>query len=89
MWRVYGGVTMVIAGITGLILATSHHPEAQLPPDFGGKNVLGILVLTNHPSAWSQTAYDVVIAGGWALVALGALIAVMGLARYARRGGRA
>jgi hypothetical protein len=89
MWRVYGGVTMVVAGIAGLIVAASHHPDAQLPSDFGGKNVLGILVLTNHRSAWSQTAYDVVIAGGWALVVIGALTALMGLMRYARRGGRA
>jgi hypothetical protein len=86
MWRIYCGAVMAIAGIAGLVVAGSHHPEAHHPPvDFGGKNVLGTLTLTSPESGWSQTAYDLVRIGGWALVVLGALTAIVGLIRYSQR----
>jgi hypothetical protein len=90
MWRIYGGAVMVIAGIAALIVAGSHHPEAHHPPvDFGGKNVLGILILTRPGSGWSQTAYDLVRIGGWALLILGGVTAIVGLIRCRQRPRRA
>lgn len=90
MRRIYGGAATAIIGITALIVAQRHHPEANdvanIARSFGGKNVLGILTLTNHRSAWSQTAYDLVRIGGWTLAILGLATIAIGLVRYAHRG---
>lgn len=79
-----GGAILVIGGIAAFIEAGSHHPEAHhaLPSDFGGANVLGRLTLTSPAAGWSQTAYDLVRIGAWALVIVGALLVVTGLIRY-------
>jgi hypothetical protein len=86
MWRVYGGAILIIAGIVALIEARSHHPEPRHAPlHLSGENVLGTLTLTSNRSAWSQTAYDLVRIGGWALLILGLAAVVIVLIRYAQR----
>jgi len=76
MWRVYGGAVAVVAGIGALVAAYSHGPEVSptVPADFKGPNVLGVLVLHGPTSSWSRTTYDLVRAGGWALIVLGAIM---------------
>jgi hypothetical protein len=87
VWRVCGGAVVAIAGIVALIAAASHHPEVHHAPlpDFGGKHVLGTLTLTSAGSGWSQTAYDLIRIGGWALVILGALTLIVGIVRDRKR----
>jgi hypothetical protein len=86
MWRIYGGALAIVAGIAALIVAGSHHPQANdVARSFGGKNVLGILTLKGPGSSWSQTAYDLVRIGGWALVILGTSTVIVGLIRYWQR----
>jgi hypothetical protein len=78
MWRVYGGAVAVIAGIAAFIEAHVHKP-------FAGVN-FGLLDsrYDQPPSGLSQTAYDLLRIGGWALVIVGALTIVLGLIRYWR-----
>jgi hypothetical protein len=75
MWRVFIGVALVVAGIAAFIEAHSHRPKET---SWGfGTEVL------------SQTAYDLLRIGGWALVLVVGVLVVMGLIRYwadARRG---
>jgi len=79
MWRVYGGALMVIAGIAGFIEAHSHAPEviyARSGGDEYGRRVhVGL----------SQTAYDLLRIGAWALVILGAVTLIVGLIRLWQR----
>jgi uncharacterized membrane protein HdeD (DUF308 family) len=83
MWR---GAVAVVVGIVALIEAYSNspHPPPHVPVDFKGPNVLGVLVLRRPVSGWSQTAYDLVRIGGWALILLGAVTVVVGLVSYWR-----
>jgi hypothetical protein len=90
MRQMLAGAVVVVAGIAAFIEAGSHHPEAHhpLPSDFGGPNVLGRLTLTSPATGWSQTAYDLVRIGAWALVIFGALLVIIGLIRYWRQPSR-
>lgn len=72
MWQVYGGALLVIAGIAAFIEAHSHRTR---PASFG-----------EGTEGLSQTAYDLLRIGGWALVILGALTIILGLIRYWRAG---
>jgi peptidoglycan/LPS O-acetylase OafA/YrhL len=87
MRRIYGGAIIVIAGTAALIVAANHHPEAHYSPPFhvSSENVLGTLTLTSPGSGWSQTAYDLVRIGAWALAVLGALTVIVGLIRYLQK----
>jgi hypothetical protein len=82
MLRVFSGAALIIAGIVAFIEAHSHRPiPAELPP----KNLspyVGVGGL-RPASGLSQTAYDLLRIGGWALVIVGALLVVTGLIRYA------
>jgi hypothetical protein len=82
--RVFGGAALVAAGIAAFIEAHSHRPHARL--DLNGYQVLGRITLTSPGSEWSQTAYDLVRIGAWALVIFGALLVAVGLIGYARLG---
>lgn len=84
---VLGGL-MMVAGITGGIVAHEHHPaviggEIQIPG--GSASSAGPLVHVG----WSMTVYDVVRIGGWALLIFGAIIVAFALVREFKAGGRA
>ena len=74
MWRVYAGAIMVIGGIAAFIEAHRHIPVPARQPEIG---------LITPASGLSDTAYDLLRLGGWALVILGAVSVVLGLIRYA------
>jgi uncharacterized membrane protein HdeD (DUF308 family) len=87
MRQIYGGAILVIAGIAALIEAYSHKPA--MAPAFpriytsaGGTDEITVAV----PSGGlSQTAYDLLRIGAWALVILGAVTLVLGLILYWQR----
>ena len=75
MRQVLGGAVLVIAGIAAFIEAHSHAPRYGCP---SGQSECGQLV----PRGLSQTAYDLLRIGAWALVIVGGLLVVTGLIRY-------
>jgi hypothetical protein len=77
MWRVFGGAALVIAGVAAFIEAHSHRPLRECP---GGREscYAGMSV---HVGL-SQTPYDVLRIGAWAIVIVGALLIVVGLVGY-------
>jgi hypothetical protein len=80
MSRVYAGATLILGGIAAFIVAHRHVPVPARRPEIG--------VIT-PASGLSPTAYDLLRLGGWALVILGTLTAVVGLIHYAVRYARA
>jgi uncharacterized membrane protein HdeD (DUF308 family) len=77
------GAALVIAGIAAVIEAHSHRPEVRYaPPRFSRGQVLGYLTLAGPSRGLSQTAYDLLRIGAWALVVVGAVLLVMGFIRY-------
>jgi hypothetical protein len=78
MRRVFGGAVLVIAGIAAFIEAHSHAPRPE--------KVCGLAegCVSSAASGLSQTAYDLLRIGGWALVIIGGLLVVTGLIRYWR-----
>ncbi|MCW3032513.1 MAG: hypothetical protein JWM60_858 [Solirubrobacterales bacterium] len=91
MLRVYIGAVMVIAGIAGFIEAHSHHPVPASGPI--STNPITVEQLAEQGVAnggassaegLSQTAYDLIRIGAWALVILGAVTVVIGIVRAAR-----
>jgi hypothetical protein len=81
MWRIYGGAIMVIAGIAAFIEAHSHPPELESRCRTGGKACL-LEDFSNVHIGLSQTAYDLLRIGAWALMILGAVTVIVGLIRY-------
>ena len=80
MWRVYGGAIMVIAGIAAFIEGHSNRPEYGCP---GGASRCAVgSPEALQPGSLSQTTYDLLRIGAWALVILGALTVILGLIRY-------
>jgi hypothetical protein len=84
MRQVLGGAVLVILGIAAFIEASSHAPEYTGCPnregclrEAGGPKYL----VSGH---LSQTPYDLLRIGAWALVIIGALLVVTGLIRYWR-----
>jgi hypothetical protein len=65
---VFGGAALVIAGIAAFIEAHSHRTR---PASFG-----------EGTEGLSQTAYDLLRIGAWALVIIGGLLIVVGLIGY-------
>ena len=61
-------------GIAAFIEANSHKP-------FGPAGT-SLLERVEHSGALSQTAYDLLRIGAWALVIVGALLVVTGLIQY-------
>jgi hypothetical protein len=88
MWRLLGGAVLVVLGIAAFIEASSHKPEVRHAlPRFSRGQVLGYLTLTGPSRGRSQTAYDLLRIGGWALVIVGGLLVITGLIRYWRAQG--
>jgi uncharacterized membrane protein HdeD (DUF308 family) len=84
MWRIYGGAILVIAGIAALIEAHSHRPRlVRLTLRERRLSEIGVPFHAPMPDL-SQTAYDLLLVGAWALVILGALTIIVGLIRYSR-----
>jgi heme/copper-type cytochrome/quinol oxidase subunit 1 len=80
MWKVYGGGLALVAGITAFFEAHSHRPVPA------GVRMPGWTSYAPLRTAarLSQTSYDLVRIGAWALVILGAVTVVLRLAGYVR-----
>ncbi len=74
MWRVYAGALMIVGGIAAFIEAHRHIPVPAKQPELG---------LITPASGLSDTAYDLLRLGGWALVIFGTVFVIIGLIRYA------
>jgi hypothetical protein len=89
MWRIFGGALLIVAGIAAFIEASSHAPELQSRCRTGGASAEEVgCPIENYVRVHvglSQTAYDLLRIGGWALVIFGTLLLVVGLIAYARR----
>jgi uncharacterized protein YjeT (DUF2065 family) len=90
MLRVFSGAVLVVAGIAAMIEAHSRYTKAYTTRDFRSEALApeasagtGHYETVRHAaSGLSQNAYDALRIGGWALVIVGALLAVTGLIRY-------
>jgi hypothetical protein len=81
MWRIYGGAITLIAGIAAFIEAHSHPPELESRCRTGG-TACPLEDFRNVHIGLSQTAYDLLRIGAWALMILGAVTVIVGLIRY-------
>lgn len=86
MRRVFGGAALVILGIAAFIEAHSHAPVNILACRYhreecglGGESRYEIHL------GLSQTAYDLLRIGAWALVIVGGLLVIVGLIDRWRR----
>ena len=78
MRSVFGGAVLVIAGIAAFIEAHSHHTTVH-----STRRTWTASIISEHrASGLSQTAYDLLRIGAWALVIIGGLLIVTGLIRY-------
>jgi hypothetical protein len=85
MWRIFGGATLIVAGIAAFIEAHSHRPisASVVPGDALTKQQFAEAGV--HPGAasgLSQSAYDLLRIGAWALVIFGAVLVAVGLVVY-------
>jgi hypothetical protein len=76
MWKIFGGGILVVGGIAAFVEAHRHIPVPARQPEVG---------LVTPASGLSNTAYDLLRIGGWALVVFGILLAVLGLIGYGAR----
>ena len=81
MRQIFGGAVLIIAGIAAFIEAHSHPPELESRCRTGGKACL-LEDFVNVQIGLSQTAYDLLRIGAWALMILGGLLVLTGLIRY-------
>jgi hypothetical protein len=84
--RIYVGALLIVGGIAAQIAAHSHAPV------LGGIQVIEGAVGSGAvsgerlgPSGLSQTAYDLLRIGGWALIVFGAVTVAVGLIQYRAR----
>ena len=70
------GAALLIAAVAGFVVVPEHAPQFVCA-GFGEPT-------GNQCAGWSRTAYDVARIATWALAIVGALLATMGLIRYAR-----
>jgi uncharacterized membrane protein len=92
MWRIFGGAVLVIAGVAAFIEAHSNKPVPASAGTIPGSALeraeyrqLGVVEQAHPASGLSQTAYDLLRIGAWALVIIGALVVVVGLIAYWRK----
>lgn len=69
---IFGAGLVMVAGIAGLIEANRYRP---LPAGY-------FLSSAGAPSRLSETAFDLLRIGGWALIVFGGLLAIVGLIRF-------
>jgi len=81
MRQVFVGAALVIAGIAAFIEASSHPPELRDRCSTGGKACLTEDFSEVHIGL-SNTAYDLLRIGAWALVIVGVLLVITGLIGY-------
>jgi hypothetical protein len=93
MRQVLIGAVLVIAGIAAFIEAGSHSPSYKQvcrPPSCEYRHFRGEAIPEGPETSvlesghLSQTPYDLLRIGAWALVIIGGLLVVMGLIRYWR-----
>jgi hypothetical protein len=86
--RIYIGAALLVAGIAAFIEAHSHPPELESRCRAGGKACLLEHFIEVH-TGLSQTAYDLLRIGAWALMIVGAVTVAVGLIGYwaAAKGG--
>jgi hypothetical protein len=85
MWKVFAGAALLVAGIAAFIEAHSHRPGSGLTAhEELSKERAESLGHHFHLPGLSQTAYDLLRIGAWALVIVGALLVVVGLIGYWR-----
>jgi hypothetical protein len=78
MWRVFGGAALAV---TGFIEAHSHRPISEsVCPGGRGECRFDTSIELHH--GLTQTAYDLLRIGAWALVIFGGLLIVVGLIGY-------
>ena len=89
MRRAFVGAALVVAGIAAFIEARSHRPESNyLCPEGHEPCIIGEgqqVHLHLATRGLSETAYDLLRIGGWALVIVGAVLIVVGLSRIGER----
>jgi hypothetical protein len=84
MWRIFTGAVLVVAGIAAFIEAHSHRPGmGQIFREIPNEGFRGQVAVPVH-TGLSQTPYDLLRIGAWALVIFGALLIVIGFIRYWR-----
>jgi uncharacterized membrane protein HdeD (DUF308 family) len=81
MRQIFGGAVLVIAGVAAFIEAHSHPPELEGRCRTGGI-ACPLEDFSNVHTGLSQTAYDLLRIGAWALIILGAVTLIIGLIRY-------
>ena len=81
--RLYFGAALIVAGIAAFIEAHSHRPESESRCPHRGE--LECVVSVKVHLGLSQTTYDLLRIGAWALVIFGALLVLVGLIAYWRR----
>lgn len=88
MVRVFSGAALVVAGIAAFVVAHSHAPVAGTTLSSVPRIALRekwVGAEATPSTGWSQSVYDAVRIGGWALLIFGVLLIVVGLIGYARR----
>ena len=75
MWRIYGGAVAFLAGVSAFIVDYRNRPLEAFRPYDHGTHIALVQGLSN-------TAYDLIHIGGWALIIAGVLLMIMGLIRY-------
>jgi len=81
MRRAFIGAALLIAGIAAFIEAHSHPPELESRCRGGGE-VCPLEDFIHVHVGLSQTAYDLLRIGAWALMIVGGLLVITGLIRY-------
>ncbi len=72
MLLIFGAGFWMVTGIVALVEANRYRP---LPGGY-------FLSSVGAPSRLSETAYDLLRIGGWALIVVGGLLALVGLIRF-------
>ena len=92
MVRIFGGAVLIVAGIAGFIEAHSHRPVPAVVTRARAlrERRLDEIGVPFHKamSGLSQTAYDLLRIGAWALLVIGVLLSLVGLVAYMRREAR-
>jgi hypothetical protein len=75
MWRIYGGAVAFLAGASAFIVDYRNRPLEAFRGYDHGTHIALVQGLSN-------TAYDLIHVGVWALIIAGVLLMIMGLIRY-------